>query len=311
MTTTLLLAPIRGLTDLVYRNALAQCFPGLDGAIAPFVLTVGGNQVKATHLAECTPDQNQLPTIPQIIGKNPQQFVDLARQLEEVGNPQVNWNLGCPYPTMTKKQCGAGLLPYPDQIDHFLETVCSQLSLKISIKLRLGLESKDEIIALLPILNRYPLEHVTIHPRLAQQMYEGEIDLECFEHCCHKLTVPVIYSGDIQTFDDLQDLQNRFGQVQGWMLGRGLLANPLLLEQCKGGMAGSPEDKKQQLKKFHALLFDGYCQRLSGAKHQLQHLLNHWEYLGQAVGCDPRLLKKLQKVKCLSRYRDLATRIFQ
>ena len=310
MTTTYLLAPIRGLTDLVYRNAVAQCFDGLNGAIVPFVQTVGGNQVKATHLTECTPDQNQLPTIPQIIGKQPEQFVELARQLAEVGNQQVNWNLGCPYPTMTKKQCGAGLLPYPDRIDAFLDTVCSQLSLKISVKLRLGLESKDEILALLPILNRYPLEHVTIHPRLAQQMYEGEVDLECFAQCSDELTAPVIYNGEIHTLDDLHRLQDRFPHVQGWMLGRGLLANPFLLEELKTGVSLTAAQKNKRIEAFHTVLLKDYGQRLSGQTHQIQRLQGHWEYLAQAVDCDERLIRKLQKVKTMDAYQTVITRIF-
>ncbi|NQV34450.1 MAG: tRNA-dihydrouridine synthase, partial [Phycisphaeraceae bacterium] len=143
---TYCMAPIRGITDLVYRNCFADLFKGVDCAVAPFVQTVKGNQVKGSHLLENTPGQNRLATIPQIIGHNPSQFVDLARQLADVGNQAVNWNLGCPYPTQTRKRCGSGLLPYPDDIDQFLDRVCSESPLAVSVKMRLGLENPNDIL---------------------------------------------------------------------------------------------------------------------------------------------------------------------
>ena len=303
------LAPLRGLTDRVYRNAWTQSFSGIDWALAPYVQTIGGHQVKQTHLFECTPANNQLPTIPQIIGKNAQHFVDMALQLADTGNEQVNWNLGCPYPTMTQKQCGAGLLPHADRIDRFLDLIFSTLSLKISIKMRLGLTSSQEIIALIPILNRYPLDHITIHPRVGQQMYGGHLDLDTFSRCQNELKAPLIFNGDLNTVDHLRDVQMRFPQLYGFMLGRGLLANPFLLEEYQTEKPIPPAQKQERLKAFHALLLNGYCQRLSGQTHQLQRLLAHWEYLGQAVNGDPRVMKKLHKVKSLAHYQDLVQRI--
>ena len=57
---TLYLAPIRGITDQIYRNALVHHFRGMDQAVAPFVATQKGNQVRPTHLAECHPEHNDL-----------------------------------------------------------------------------------------------------------------------------------------------------------------------------------------------------------------------------------------------------------
>ena len=88
------MAPVRGITDLVYRNCFAELFNGVDFAVAPFVQTVKGNQVKASHLLENTPSKNRLTTIPQIIGRNPSHFIDLARPLADVGNTAVTWNCG-------------------------------------------------------------------------------------------------------------------------------------------------------------------------------------------------------------------------
>ncbi|MCF7974263.1 MAG: tRNA-dihydrouridine synthase family protein [Phycisphaerae bacterium] len=299
---TYYLAPVRGITDLVYRNCFADQFKGVDLAMAPFVQTVKGNQIKASHLLENTPAQNRLPTIPQIIGRNPGHFIDLARQLADAGNTAVNWNLGCPYPTMTKKRCGSGLLPYPQDIDKFLETVCAEVPLAISIKMRLGLETPQDILTLLPILNRYPIEHVTIHPRLGTQMYGGDLDLDCFGLCLETLNPPVIYNGDITTLEAYHTLKQRFPQVTTWMLGRGLLANPCLIEEIQQGDPLPLSDKITRIRAFHAALLEGYSQRLSGPAHQIQRMVSHWEYLRVGLPFGEKLFHKVRKARTLADY---------
>jgi len=307
---TYCMAPVRGITDLVYRNAFAELFGGVDFAVAPFIQTVKGNQVKPAYLLENTPAQNRLPFIPQIIGRNPSHFVDLARQLADVGNTAVNWNLGCPYPTMTKKRCGSGLLPYPEDIDKFLDRVCSESPLTVSVKMRLGLEHPDDIIQIIPVLNCYPLEHVTIHARLGAQMYTGAVDLDTFGLCCDALKHPVIYNGDITTVEQHRTLQRRFPKVTRWMLGRGLLANPCLIEEIQQGSVHPQPEKTARIRSLHTALLEGYSERLSGATHQIQRLASHWEYLHTCLPFGDRLYNKARKARTMAQYQTIIGRAF-
>lgn len=303
------LAPIRGITDRVYRNCLAEVYPGIDCAITPFVQTVRGNQVKASQLEENDPAQNRLPIIPQIIGHNPQQFLDLAQQLIARGNNAVNWNLGCPYPTMTKRRKGAGLLPLPDDIDRFLDLVCSRLSVPLSIKMRLGLRTARESLALAPILNRYPLQHITLHPRTGIQMYDGSVDLDSFVQCCIQLQHPVIYSGDINTLDDYRRLSQNFPNIKAWMLGRGLLRHPHLLQEIQQDEYIRPGETTKQLRLFHELLMEHYLRRLSGPTHQLQRLTDHWSYWCQGLPQGELHFKRVRRCKTIAKYRSEVDKI--
>ena len=304
------LAPVRGITDLVYRNCFSEFFNGVDCAVTPFIQTVKGNQVKPAHLVECTPSQNRLSFIPQIIGKNPSHFIDLARQLADVGNTAVNWNLGCPFPTMTKKRCGSGLLPYPEEIDRFLDNVCSDSPLPLSLKMRLGLETPEDIFKILTILSRYPIEHVTIHPRLGTQMYTGAVDLDTFGLCLDSLDHPVIYNGDLTTADQVVALKQRFPKVTGWMFGRGLLARPWLLEEIQQGMSYSQSDTISRIRAFHTALLTGYAQRLSGPTHQIQRMASHWEYLHVSLPFGKKLFQKVRKTHTLAEYQTVIGRAF-
>jgi tRNA-dihydrouridine synthase len=50
------------------------------------------------------------------------------------------------------------------------------------MKMRLGYESPQEIIDVLPILDKYPLKNIAIHARLGKQLYKGGVDLDGFQN---------------------------------------------------------------------------------------------------------------------------------
>lgn len=228
----LILAPMQGLTELMFRKAYHQCFPGaFDYAVSPFLSLTHGNLADAwKKIDDVLPQDNQdsLPVIPQILGKEPLEFVGLANRLYEIGYNEVNWNIGCPMRRVTAKHRGSGILPYPNEIRNILEQVVPRLQPRLSIKMRLGLNSPQEIFAIIPILNDYPLANVTIHPRTGRQQYGGQVDLDTFEEVLPLLRHPVVYNGDICTASDYRRLRQRFPQIADYMIGRGVLYDPLL-----------------------------------------------------------------------------------
>ena len=135
----LYLAPLRGFTEYIYRNAFSRHFGGFDVAVAPFIPTMTDARLKKKHLRDVMPENNQaMPVIPQIIGNKAADFILLAKRLFDQGYETVNWNLGCPFPMVAKKQRGSGLLPYPQKIEAFLEATISAIPNRLSIKARLG-----------------------------------------------------------------------------------------------------------------------------------------------------------------------------
>lgn len=306
--TTLILAPLRGLTDAIYRNTAARHFKGFDSSVAPFLSTFQGTKVKSAKLQELLPENNQnMPVIPQILGKHPDQFVVLADMLFDLGYDTINWNLGCPYPMVANKKRGSGLLPFPKEIDAFLDYIQAMKG-RLSIKTRIGRHSADEINTLMTIFNAYPLTELIIHPRLGVQMYRGHPDLDTFAHCLEASIHPVTYNGDINTLADFNGLKKRFPMVERWMIGRGALANPFLSEQIKGMV-----DKTNQitrLQHFHDDLFNEYRQRLQGGGHLLGRMKGVWYHLKDRLINPNKRLKKIQKTRNIDQYQDLISTLF-
>ena len=240
----LILAPMQGLTELMFRKVYHRCFPGaLDYAISPFLSLTHGNLTEAWEKIDDVlpePNRDSIPLIPQILGKEPVEFIDLANRLFDIGYTEINWNIGCPMRRVTAKHRGSGILPYPDEVDRILGQVIPQLKPRLSVKMRLGLKSPDEIFNLIPVLNNYPLLNVTIHPRTGRQQYTGQVDLDTFSRALPLLHHKVIYNGDICSPADYRRISQRFPSIQEFMIGRGILYDPLLPLKIKKGQPDNP-----------------------------------------------------------------------
>jgi tRNA-dihydrouridine synthase B len=306
----LTLAPIKGFTEAPYRNAAAACFKGFDAAMAPFVVALQGHKYPDSHLKDLLPENNHgWPVTPQILSNHPEGFIKLAGRLHALGYRTVNWNLGCPFPQVANKQRGSGLLPHPDKIDHFLDTVLPAIPNRLSIKTRIGRFDADEMEGLLPVFNRYPLAELIIHPRTGAQMYTGNPDLDVFASCLESSSNPVVYNGDINTVDDYTRLSERFKPIDCWMLGRGALANPFLPGAIKG--VNPPDTQKlETIRQFHDRLLEAYAQVLSGPAHLGDKMKGFWRYLAGSFEDGKKTLKKIQKTRQTSHYLEVVNRFF-
>lgn len=294
------LAPLQGFTDYSFREAFYSLFDAPDVSFSPFIET---HKPDARAYRDVMPEQNKnIRLIPQILGNNAAEMQQAIAHLNKLGYTEINWNLGCPYPMVTKKHMGAGLLPYPEKIEAVLNELYKVAPLRLSIKMRLGLSSPDEWKALVPILNRYPLTEVIIHGRTASQMYNGEVNTATFIEMARELVHPVCYNGNINTLEDFQSLSQRMPFVTRWMIGRGLIASPLLVHEIKTNNKAAPNDTKEAINRLHDQLLYRNSIRLSGESHLMYKVKPYWEYFAQSLPTDPKGLKKIKKSSTFSAY---------
>jgi tRNA-dihydrouridine synthase len=307
----LYLAPIRGLTDSLFRNTLHTHFRGFDAAVAPFITPQKKSLYEDAMLRDVLPLYNPgLPIVPQLLHTDPESFVVLAQRLADLGYRHINWNLGCPAPMVARKKRGSGLLPYPETIAEILDQVLPQLNVHLSIKTRLGYHNRTELAVLLPALDHYPLKEIIIHPRLGKQLYKGHTDPEGFAVCQSLSRHPLVYNGDINDLATYTTLAARFPTVDRWMIGRGALGNPFLAEEIKGLPTGAPEQRKKRLYAFHQDLVIRYQERLSGPSHILGRLKQLWTYLIISFPGQEKFQKKLLKSSNIEAYLQVVEQLF-
>lgn len=307
---TIYSSPLQGLTDFRFRNAFQRFFGGIDLYIAPYIRVNGKMEIKPANERDILPENNRsLSLIPQIITKDADEFLLVAKYVQKLGYSELNWNLGCPYPMIAKRGMGSGLLSMPDKINEILTRVFAETDIKVSVKMRLGYESPQEIFQVLPVLERYRLANITIHPRIGRQLYRGDVDLKAFKECMGLSSHKIFYNGDITSVNSFREMKERFPTINHWMIGRGLIADPFLPAMIKADNPVYPENRYEIFTSFHDALFSSYEEALSGQKHLLMKMYPFWEFFMQSFPLSPKGLKKIKKAQSVSIYREVVKQI--
>lgn len=312
MKPTLYLAPMQGVTNYIYRKVYSKMFDCFDYAMSPFLSGTNVTNASSKLFKDVRLDRNEgsIPLIPQILTNRASDFISIANLLNGMGYETVNLNLGCPNRMVRQKKRGSGFLPHTDEIVSFLEEVTSKSLSKVSVKLRLGLESQEELFRLLLRLDHIQLENIIIHPRTGMQEYKGSVDLDAFERALGHTTHKVIYNGDLNTLEQYENLKNRFPVIDSWMLGRGAVTDPFLAGAIKGEPSLSYEDKLLKYKELHDTIFEAYQSVLFGPSHLIGKMKELWFYWSQAFEKGHKLKLEISRVKKVDKYQSLIESFF-
>ena len=154
--------------------------------------------IKPAYERDILPKNNStLEVIPQIMTNDADEFLFVANYVKQFGYKELNWNLGCPYPMVVNRCMGSGLINDPTRIDSILEKVHKESDIIVSMKMRMGYEHCEEILDVLPILDKYPIKNIAIHARIGKQLYKGGVDLKAFQKCLDEANHKIYYNGDI------------------------------------------------------------------------------------------------------------------
>ncbi|HSV88110.1 MAG TPA: tRNA-dihydrouridine synthase family protein [Bacteroidales bacterium] len=302
---TLLLAPFKGLTEKMYRNAVARHFGGYDFMYAPFISGTGRQRVNPAKLEDVMPKADMLtPTIPQLLSNDASEVILIGKALELNGYTHVNWNMGCPFTKIALKKKGCGILPFPGELDRMLERVFREFPLKLSIKTRLGYYNSDEITKAIEVFNRYPVYLLIVHARIGTQLYSGTVNLKGFENCLEMARIPVAYNGDIFTKARFEYLQDKFPGVNSWMLGRGALINPFLASEIRGTRFTESLKRKLLLEFLFELETLGIVGKPEPDRF-LGYLKAVWFYLAGLFEKPEEFSLKIRKSRTLEEYRKV------
>ena len=246
----MILAPLRGVTIRCFRETFAEQIreAGFTEAITPFLsANPGFDPLKDRELVRFhspTPAQTSnslcgspaprapIKVTPQFIGKDPASLRACLLRIKEAGYDTADLNCGCPYPMVRNKGRGSGLLRTPAVLEKMIAVGCETMGEgKFSVKTRLGFDKNDELLALMPMLNSYPLRFLTVHARNARQMYGGECDWESFKKVAAVAKMPIVSNGDLPLQpsvapceqDRESEISHRDTKTQSVMIGRAFI----------------------------------------------------------------------------------------
>lgn len=303
MSFTLLSSPLQGFTDFRFRNAQHKYFGGIDTYYAPYIRLNGKMNIKSSYERDLLPENNDtLTVIPQVITNDPDEFLFVAKYVQSLGYKELNWNLGCPYPMVTKSGMGSGLICNPARIDEVLHKAHNETDIVVSVKMRMGYENSEEILHSFPILEKYPLKNIAIHARIGKQLYKGGVDLDAFQKCIDVSKHQLYYNGDITSVDGFKAMQERFPTITHFMIGRGLIADPFLPQMIKDNTTEYPKDRWKRFGEFHDEIYQQYDEYLSGPTPIKMKMLGFWEYFSKSFSDPRKTYKKIKKATNPKKY---------
>ena len=219
-------------------------------------------------------EQIERPIAQQIFGSDKESFVEAAKYIEKVMNPDIiDINMGCPVPKVAlKSQAGAALLKNPEKIYEIVSSVVAAVKCPVTVKIRSGWDQNSiNAVEVAKICEKAGASAITVHPRTRSQGYSGQADWSIIKMVKENVHIPVIGNGDITDIYKAKAMLEETG-CDLIMIGRGVLGNPWLIRE------------------INAYLEDGTILPKPTDEEKIEMCLKHLNYLSQI---------KPEKLACL------------
>ena len=215
------LAPMEGVTDCVFRAVVNKAGrPDLFYTEFTNVSSFASERGRHDALERLTVKAEDKPIIAQIWGKNPEHFGELARELEGMGFSGLDLNFGCPDRHVNKAGGGAAMIRTPELAVEVIKQAKENTNLPVSVKTRLGFTYVDEY-----------KEWITVHLRTRKEMSKVAAHYELIPEII-KLRAEIapetklLINGDIKDLAQIRELHEKYPEIDGFMIGRGVFQNP-------------------------------------------------------------------------------------
>lgn len=301
---SLVLAPMEGLTDFTMRHVLTQLSP-YDWCVTEFLrvtdrlLPISVFHRHCPELLSQGVTANGTPVHFQLLGSNAEMLACNALRAVELGAPAIDLNFGCPAKTVNRHGGGASLLANSQTLYEIVTHVRGAVPAQIPVtaKMRLGINSSDELMDNAAAIHEAGATWLTIHARTKAQGYRPPVDWEAIGRV--KSAYPawkIIANGDISSIESLNACAQASG-CDAFMVGRSAVSEPDLVARLKQpSLAPMPWDQINHWQ-LH------FLQKLAGTESGLVGRYKQW--LAMTAGRYPEAATKFQAVKRMKRIAEI------
>lgn len=275
----LILAPMEGVTDVIFRQVVAKAGrPDLFYTEFTNVSSYASEKGRANALERLQVVPTDKPIIAQIWGKEPEHFAETVRALKELGFSGVDLNFGCPDKNVNRAGGGAAMIKTPELAVECLRAAKANTDLPVSVKTRLGWSKVEEFREWLPtLLNEHPAA-LTVHLRTKKEMSKVDAHYELIPEVIKLRNeispeTKLIINGDIKNRQQALELHEKYPEVDGFMIGRGVFQNPY----CFTDHVPTREELIELLK-YHLGLYEEDCRHVpyEPLKHFFKIYINNF-----------------------------------
>lgn len=237
---SLILAPMAGVTDAVYRQICTEF--GAQATVTEMVSAKGylltpRERLDVVQLRQTSPGEH---CALQIFGSDADCMGRAAERLCESRFFALDVNMGCPAPKIVSGGDGSAMLKDLKNAEKVITAVVRHATLPVTVKMRLGW---DETSICYLQAGRMAQDcgaaAVTLHGRTRQQMYAGRANWDAIGELASVLRIPVIGNGDVESVEDARRMLQQTG-CHAVMVGRGAMGNPWIFRDWQRAQQGLP-----------------------------------------------------------------------
>ncbi len=256
--TIYILAPMDGVTDVVFRQMIAEAAPP-DVFFTEFV-NVDGLQSRGRprlmHKLKKASKESSL--VAQIWGKNPENYFKTAADIVNMGFVGIDINMGCPVKNVVNSGCCSALINNRELALEIIKATKAGVNGKIpvSVKTRTGLNEVD--FSWHELLLKQDISMLTIHGRTTKQQSKVPANWDDIARVkeLRDTLAPntlIIGNGDVQNRQQGDMLAEKYG-LDGIMIGRAVFSDPFVFAKHSPWQNMSEKAKLQMYLK-HIQLF--------------------------------------------------------
>ena len=252
---SLLLAPMAGVTDKVYREICTRF--GADGTVTEMVSAKGylltpQEREEVVQLRETSPGER---CALQIFGSDADFMGRAAERLCEDRFFALDVNMGCPAPKIVSGGDGSAMLRDLPNAERVLRAVVRNAALPVTVKMRMGWdEASVNYLDAGKMAQDCGAAAVTLHARTRSEMYSGRAHWEAIAELSARLSIPVIGNGDVESAQDAQEMLRQTG-CYAVMVGRGAMGKPWIFrdwQRARQGLPPAAPSPRERIETAHA-----------------------------------------------------------
>lgn len=236
LSNNLMLAPMAGITDSVFRQLCRKMGAGYAvGEMTHSRAELRQHRKSRTRQAD---RRDPEPRAVQLLGYDPQMLADAARWHVERGAQVIDLNLGCPAKKVCNVAAGSALMGEPKTVATIFKAVVSAVNVPVTVKMRTGPDMNHRnAVQLARMAEDCGLQMVVIHGRTRAQKFQGEAEYDTIAEVKQQIGIPVIANGDIDSPEKARHVLE-YTAADGIMIGRASCGKPWLFQHIAAHLEG-------------------------------------------------------------------------